>query len=201
MDVINNKTENPIRIYQEKFKDMDPLRMAERSGCEFKDGKFEIHFMNRVVYLSFPEMETTFEDGTKTADYTRILLSRYVMEGMKTESNGKMYSYPEMPWGAVYEQQFRGRCISRLAGTYGHNKQGLIDGLKSIGGIETKGADVAFDLLFLPNLTIRVLFWEPDEEFSATAQILFSDNFPLAFTAEDIAVVGDVFLNAMKGKW
>lgn len=209
MEVVNNKTENPIRIYQERFKEMDPEKMAQKSGCKYSDGKFEIYLMNRVVYLSYPEMETVFEDGNKTEDYTRILLARYVMEGIKALSNGKMYSYPEMPWGTVYEQQFRGRCIGRLAGTYGHNKQGLIDGLERIGGVCAKdengrnasGADVAYDVSFLPDLIIRVLFWEPDEEFAATAQILFSDNFTLAFTAEDIAVVGDVLLNAMKGRW
>ncbi len=209
MEVINNKTENPIRIYQEKFKTMDPEKMSQKSGCKYEDGKFEIHFLNRVVYLTYPEMETTFDDGTPTADYTRILLARYCMEGVAALSTGKMYSYPEMPWGPVYERQFHGRCISRMAGTYGYNIPGFKAGMESIGAKEARGengrlasgADAAYDFEILPGLTIRVLLWAPDEEFAATAQVLFSDNFPLAFTAEDIAVIGDVFLNAMKGRW
>ncbi len=208
MEVVNNKTENPIRIYQEKFREMDPQQMAKRSGCEFRDGEFEIFLMNRRVKLTFPEMETFYEDETKTADNVRILLARYVMEGVQAESSGKMYSYPEMPWGPVYEVQFRGRCISRMAGTYGHNIKGFIEGMERIGAQEAReesgrfasGADCAYDIPFLPKLTIRALIWEADEEFPASAQILFSDNFPLAFTAEDMAVIGDIFLNAMKGK-
>ena len=208
MEVVNNKTENPIRIYQEKFREMDPQQMAKRSGCEFRDGAFEILLMNRRVKLTFPEMETFYEDGSKTADNVRILLARYVMEGVQAESSGKMYSYPEMPWGPVYEVQFRGRCISRMAGTYGHNIKGFIEGMERIGAKEAReasgrfasGADCAYDIPFLPKLTIRALIWEADEEFPASAQILFSDNFPLAFTAEDMAVIGDIFLNAMKGK-
>ena len=228
MEVVNNKTENPIRIYQEKFREMDPQQMAKRSGCEFRDGAFEIQLMNRRVKLTFPEMETFYmnEPGTadsktadnvqtgtadtriKTADNVRILLARYVMEGVQAESSGKMYSYPEMPWGPVYEVQFRGRCISRMAGTYGHNIKGFIEGMERIGAKEAReasgrfasGADCAYDIPFLPKLTIRALIWEADEEFPASAQILFSDNFPLAFTAEDMAVIGDIFLNAMKGK-
>ena len=208
MEVVNNKTENPIRIYQEKFREMDPQQMAKRSGCEFRDGAFEIQLMNRRVKLTFPEMETFYEDGSKTADNVRILLARYVMEGVQAESSGKMYSYPEMPWGPVYEVQFRGRCISRMAGTYGHNLKGFQEGMERIGAKEAReasgrfasGADCAYDIPFLPKLTIRALIWEADEEFPASAQILFSDNFPLAFTAEDMAVVGDIFLNAMKGK-
>ena len=209
MEVINNKTENPIRIYQEKFREMDPLQMAKRSGCDYRDGAFEIQLMNRRVKLSFPEMETFYEDGTKTADNVRILLARYVMEGVQAESSGKMYSYPEMPWGPVYEVQFRGRCISRMAGTYGHNIKGFQEGMERIGATEAReasgrfasGADCAYDIPFLPKLTIRALIWEADEEFPASAQILFSDNFTLAFTAEDMAVIGDIFLNAMKGKY
>ncbi|MEG2633391.1 MAG: DUF3786 domain-containing protein, partial [Oscillospiraceae bacterium] len=35
------------------------------------------------------------------------------------------------------------------------------------------------------------------EEFMPSAQILFSDNFALAFTAEDMAVVGDISIGAL----
>ena len=208
MDVVNNKTENPIRIYQEKYRTMDPLQMAARCGIPYEDGVFKILLMNRLVTLTFPEMETFYENGAKTADNVRILLARYVMEGVQAESTGKMHSYPEMPWGPVYEVQFRGRCISRMAGTYGHNIPGFQEGMEKIGarkaltedGKYVSGADCAYDIPFLPKLTIRALIWAADEEFPASAQILFSDNFPLAFTAEDMAVIGDIFLNAMKGK-
>ena len=37
-----------------------------------------------------------------------------------------------------------------------------------------------------------------DEEFPPSAQILFSDNFPLAYAAEDAAYIGDVVLDYMK---
>ena len=209
MEVVNNKTENPIRIYQEKFRKIDPEQASKRCNCAYTDGRFTLPLMNRVVTLTFPKMETFYEDGSKTSDAVRILLARYVMEGVAALSNGKMYSYPEMPWGQVYETQFRGRCINRMAGTYGHNLEGFDKGMEAIGakkalmdnGRFASGADRAYDIAFLPDLTIRALIWAADDEFAATGQILFSDNFPLAFTAEDMAVVGDVFLNAMKGKW
>ncbi len=209
MEVINNKTDNPIRIYREKFKDIDPQRASERCGCRYEDGAFEIKLMNRTVKLTYPEMETFYEDGSKTADYILILLSRYVMEGTAAESSGKMMSFPEMPWGQVYEKAFRGRCINRMSGTYGHDLAGFAASMKRIGACESKdgegrfsgGADSAYDIEFMPGLTIRALIWEADEEFPAAGQILFSDNFALAFTAEDMAVIGDVFLNAMKGRW
>jgi len=42
------------------------------------------------------------------------------------------------------------------------------------------------------------ILWEGDEEFPPSAQILFSDNFALAFSPEDVAYVIDVVLDYMK---
>ena len=50
----------------------------------------------------------------------------------------------------------------------------------------------------MPGLTIQFLLWLADEEFPPNAQILFSDNFRYAFTAEDMANIGDIVLNRMK---
>ena len=60
---------------------------------------------------------------------------------------------------------------------------------------------MAFDIPFINGLTVRLIVWEGDDEFPPSSQILFSDNFPNAFTAEDIAVTGDIILDAMKGRW
>jgi hypothetical protein len=42
-----------------------------------------------------------------------------------------------------------------------------------------------------------MIIWTGDEEFRPSAQILFSDNTPVAFSAEDAAVVGEVMIAAM----
>ena len=46
--------------------------------------------------------------------------------------------------------------------------------------------------------TEKFLLWLGDDEFPPNAQILFSDNFRYAFTAEDLANIGDILLNRMK---
>ena len=42
------------------------------------------------------------------------------------------------------------------------------------------------------------ILWEGDDEFPPSSQILFSDNFPVSFQAEDMAVMGDVIIGALK---
>ena len=41
------------------------------------------------------------------------------------KAKGQLLAYTDMPWGNVYAQQFRGRCILRLAGTYGSDLSGF----------------------------------------------------------------------------
>lgn len=55
-------------------------------------------------------------------------------------------------------------------------------------------------LSFWEDLRLCLILWEgePEEGFPPSAQILFSDNFPAAFSAEDVAYVGDIVMDYMK---
>jgi hypothetical protein len=45
---------------------------------------------------------------------------------------------------------------------------------------------------------MSLIVYAPDGEFSSSVQILFDDNFVFAFTAEDLAVVGEVVIDRLK---
>ncbi len=202
MEVVDHKVGVPMEHYKAVFAAADPAEMSERSRVPYADGKFSLMLLGRPVTVSWPEMVARFADnGAETASNTRILLARLILEGTLVASQGSLLAYTDMPWGNVYAQQFRGRCILRLAGTYGADLSGFDAAAARVAGRAADSGDRSYDLPFLPGLTVRLILWEGDEEFRPTAQILFSDNFSSAFSAEDIAVVGDVLLNAMKGRW
>ena len=202
MEVTDHKVGVPMEHYKKAFAAADPAALAMRSCVPYADGRFSLTLLGRPVTVSWPEMVSRFaDDGRETASNTRILLARLLLEGTLVPSEGKLLAYTDMPWGNVYAQQFRGRCILRLAGTYGRSLPGFGEAAARISGVPAESGDRSFDVPFLPGLTVRLILWEGDEEFQPTAQILFSDNFSSAFSAEDIAVVGDILLNAMKGRW
>ena len=86
----------------------------------------------------------------------------------------------------------------RLAFGFGFMPKRFDRACLAIGGVPCGGADHAFAVEFLNGLFVKLLLWEGDDEFQPSAQILFSDNFPAMFTAEDMAVVGDTLINALK---
>ena len=202
MEVVNNKTENPLKYYREKATEFDPQTLSLKSGVPFDGKEFHLTILNRPVSMEWPELICRYEDdGKETGSAYNILMARLIMYGVLSPGNGKMLSYMEIPWGAHYYKAFKGRCLDRLARTYGQNAKKLAADASAFGASEVSGGDCSIEFDFIPGLTVRATVWEGDEEFPANSQILFSDSFLLAFSAEEIAVVGDTFMNALKGRW
>lgn len=195
----------PLSIYQERYEALDPEEASRRTGIPFDASKsaFTLNVLGFLVLAAWPEFALSPGDpeacprelyGTKA----QILLIRHLLEGTGAEPAGACIPYRELPWGSVYEQPFTGRCMTRLAFGFGSKLDAFRKACGLLGGIPYTKGDASYDLPFLPDLTVRLILWAGDEEFPPQSQWLFSDNTPLAFTAEDVAVMGDVIIGALK---
>ena len=87
----------------------------------------------------------------------------------------------------------------RLAFGFGNKLKKFEEIMEKIGAEKISNGDAGYEFEFLNDLKLRFILWAGDDEFPPSAQILFSDNFPMAFTqGEDMAVVGDVSINMLK---
>lgn len=197
----NNQTEVPLEHYRGLFRQLDPQEAADRCGMDFDAaaGVFRTLFLAREIEISWPELRVTnAKTGRGLSGYEEILLARFLTGGRLTGSDGSFLAYAEMPWGEVYARNFNGRCILRLAHGFGRSLPRFAAACEALGGTQVKAGDKAYDLTFLPGLTVRLILWEADEEFPPSSQILFSSNFPQAFDAEDMAVAGDILIDLLK---
>ena len=200
MNVTDNKNGAPLEHYCAEYARRDPQEMSKRTGVEFSDGAFHMTVLSRAALVTWPGMEVSI-NGVPASPAWRILLGRFLVEGTIPPAGGRFLAYREMPWGSVYNTQFTNRCIRRLAASYGSDIGKFAAACETLHGSRVKLGDMAYELELLPGLKLRLALWEGDDEFPPNAQVLFSDNFPAAFTAEDLAVVGDLTLNAMRGRW
>ena len=202
MEIRDNKNQQPLRHYRGLLSAMDPAAVSARTGIPYAEGRFRTRLLGRDVGLSFPSGEAFWEEtGLPLRPNAEILLLRLLTGGTLAPSTGKLLSYAELPWGETYLTQFRGRCIQRLAFSYGSSPEKFEAACRSLGGKPAGGSGLSFDILFLPELTVRLTLWPAEEDFPPAAQFLFSSNFALAFSAEDLAYCGDVLLDAMKGRF
>lgn len=205
VEPINNKQLVPLGIYQARFKALDPSEVSTRTGVPFdRDiGTFTLNVLGFTLTATWPDFTLTPEDKEHTPPIlfsleSQILLIRHLIEGAHAPLSGKYLSYRELPWGDVYDGNFQGRCIKRLAFGYGSKLDAFAKAAEKLGGVRFDRGDVSYDLPFFKDLSVRMTLWSGDDEFPPTSQILFSDNTPLAFTAEDVAVLGDVVIGALK---
>lgn len=197
----NNKEERPLAYYMEAFQKETIENIRKRCAVVGTENKINVTFLTAQYEITHPEfsVECKNELAYRPLDGAagKILLLHFLTEGAIAQPTGKFITYRDVPWGEVYYQNFKGRCITRLARTFGNNLSAFAHACEKIGGKKLNDGDISYEIPFFENLSVRLILWEADEEFPPSAQILFSDNFPLAFTAEDMAVVGDLVNNAL----
>jgi hypothetical protein len=201
MEIKNNKEEISFEHYLIQYQALDPQEASKRCFIPYdpETGLFSFRMMGREMTLSFPDCTLTAPDlGPKELMPAKILMVRYLTEGKFVPYSGEFKAYRDMPWGDVYSANFHGRCILRLAFSFGTNPQGFARAMKQCSAVPSDMGDWSYTVEFLSGLFLKFIIWEGDEEFPPSSQIMFSDNFPAAFTAEDMAVVGDISIGMLK---
>ena len=198
----NNKELVPFEHYVSLYKELDPVEAASRCGVKFDSERkcFLMRLLDADYELSFPEFAISGPEGgfaLRTLP-AQMLLIRFLLEGKASKSSGAFLTYREMPWGEVYIKPFTGRCLTRAAFTFGTKVAKFAAACEKMGAIRLPHGDAGYQIEVMPGYDIRLIVWEGDDEFPPNAQILFSDNFPQAFSAEDRTVVGDIVISDIK---
>lgn len=202
----DSKERMPWEHYMEQYQNADPLEISKRLAVPYDEETkaFTLKFLGTVYHITFPDFQVThLEDDMgfyplEEMIYARILTVRFLLCGAVSEGTGRYKTYREMPWGEVYLRQFDGRCIKRLAFSYGNRISAFQAIMEHLHAEPVKHGDTAYEVEIYPGYRIQMILWEGDEEFPPSSQILFSDNFPVSFQAEDMAVMGDVIIGSLK---
>lgn len=203
----DNKERVPYEHYLEEFAAIDPQEAARRTGVHWHEDtqEFELRMMQKTFLVKWPECTVRKADDGDTGYGAmedgippKIMVMRYLTRGVASEGSGRFLTYREVPHGEVYYRQFNGRCMMRLAFSYGSRLEQFAQKMEQIGAVPCGHGDVGYEFEFLNGYRVQFLLWGGDEEFPPSSQILFSDNFPLSFEAEDLAVVGDIAIGTLK---
>ena len=207
MDKNASKKQNweiSFEYHLNKYRALDPYEASVRSGVEFdpEHSRFILHSLGYRLYAEWPEFKLEPDDrgNCPKALYDfqmQVLVLRVLYLGVAVPSAGTFKAYRELPWGDVYDTNFKRRCIDRLAGKFGTKLEVFIKAAESLGSVSLDFGDAAFDFSFPGDVTCRLILWTADDEFPPSAQILFSDNSQFMYNAEDLASVGDVVISAL----
>ncbi len=203
----DSKEQMPYQHYLELYRQADPVEISSRLQLAYNEEKktFCLRFLSSVYEISWPDYEIIHCRENKSGYYpledmiyAKILVLRYLLESKTMLSSGEFKTYREMPSGEVYYKQFNGRCILRLAYGFGNKLSAFGKVMEALDGEKLKYGDISYEIELFDQYKVRFILWEGDDEFPPSSQILFSDNFAEAFSAEDRAVIGDVCIGTFK---
>ena len=199
MQIENHKEEVPFGFYEEKFKTLDPVEAAERTGAAWDGKEFTVKLLGREFAIKHPEyaIRALDEDAIPPLPVQTFLL-RYLLESKQVAWLGQWKTFREMPWGEMYIKPYTGRVLTRAAFTFGFRIAGFKAAAEKMGAVAVNHGDAGFEFTLVPGYKMQILMWEGDDEFPPNAQILYSDNFAEGFAAEDRVVAGDILISTIK---
>ena len=199
MQVENHKEEVPFAHYEERFRSLNPVEAAERTGAKWDGKEFYVNLLGREFAISHPEYSLRAMDGGKLPPLpTQTFLLRYLLESRQVAWAGEWKTFREMPWGEMYIKPYTGRVLTRAAFTFGTRVAAFKAAAEKMGAEAVKHGDAGFEFNLIGGYKMRILVWEGDDEFPPNAQILYSDNFAEGFAAEDRGVAGNILISTVK---
>ena len=201
MQFINQKEEAPFAFYKERFTAADPAEISARLGLPFENGGFSVTLLGTTYRISHPDCVFTAdrEDALGVTSLTvQVLLLRLLLLGKPAPETEDFKSFSELPWGEVYQKPFSGRILNRAAFTFGTRLDDFRRAAEKLGGKPISQGDAAYEFCFTENYRLRLILWEADDEFPPSAQLLYSANFPLGFSADDRVIAAETLLNSLK---
>jgi hypothetical protein len=184
---VNNKDTQPLLHYGALFAKLDVHEVEERCRVSFDGAAFKIRLLGLDRRVSFPA--AIVEPEVKAAE--KILLLRFLCAGKMRAHLGEFLSYTEIPGASVYTRQFEGRVLKRLAASQDANSAKK-DECRVYEFLSSGEGGAKENALF-----VETRFYAADEDFAAQAQLRFSDNFPAAFTPEDMAFAGELLIERL----
>ena len=177
-------------------RDLTAAASGKEDGFRLSDRNI-VYEDDHILLINKPAGILSQRADSRELSMTEYVI-RYLLEGRCVPPSGTFVTYRDVPWGEVYFRNFQGRCLARLAFGFGNRLEDFRRGMERLHAAPVPSGDAAYQLEFLHNLFVRFILWAGDQEFPPSSQILFSDNFPQAFRAEDMAVVGDIAIGTLK---
>ena len=152
--------------------------IAKNTGCEYKtfnliSGEFSLKIFDNLVKSTHPEFLFVDSLGSELPEFQQLLLLYYFSISDGTPRAGKFVSFADLPGGRMYSQAFQGYSGDELVKVFGGNINAFNSSCEQLGGQSQKIANAAYNFEVLPKITIQVVYWLGDEDFSSSCKILF----------------------------
>jgi hypothetical protein len=153
------------------------------------DNRLSLRMFGQDMTLDLSTFELTDAGGLDSRPADLLLLLHYLQCEFPVQAGGELVSYRSLSGGQFYYGPFQSRTVNPLVGRHGHDLDGLRKNLDRFDHERTGQGDVGARIHALGNLYITLVVHEGDDEFPASADVLFDDCISRVYDAENAAVM------------
>ena len=175
-----------------------PRELAERTGTVLvengTDFRFEFNLWNEPVYLPGTDWVARQGNGKELNLGLQALILHYFTQADGTPLQNCWSSYGDLPGGRIYAAAFQGYAGDKLTKCFVDDLRRLDIACEKAGGEIISNVDAVYIFQALPRMPIRVNYWAGDEEFPATARILFDPTATNYLPIDVCAILGSMLV-------
>ncbi len=185
---------------REELRPRDPRAMAYKCGMEFSDGILRARFYGEPYVISFPDLVARVAATNQVCGLNRTAMFLYYLQTADgAPLAGKWIAFRDLPGGMFYHQAYQGYSGNRLAKAI-DNRIGVFErAAKNLGGMKLDLGDAAFAFDALPRVRVAAVYYAGDEDFPATANVLFDESASHYLPTDALAGVGSALVDRLTG--
>jgi len=167
------------------WEELTQLKLKENVPVKFLADEYSVDLENRKVL--------SLSCNVPAKDFTVILILHYLIKRLNglPDLTGEWLDFKELSGIEGYNSAFRKRVIEPIIRKYAANPEGLLAILDRFPSKRVDQADIGIVIEVFEQVAAMVLFWRPDEEFGAEANLLFDKSIAQIFCTEDIVVLAE----------
>ncbi|MFC1878729.1 DUF3786 domain-containing protein [Chloroflexota bacterium] len=174
----------------------DPFTLRDNTDTVYEDrgdnqGVFKFPFWESNVLLTYPDL-IAYNDptGEELPLFHQAMLLYYFRSADGCPVSEQWISFSELPDGRFYNQAFQGYTGLELARSFRDDHTMFERAAKSLNGTPHSIGDLSFSFMALPRVSLLVVFWQGDEDFSSSYKLLFDSSAPHYLPTDGYAILG-----------
>lgn len=170
--------EPKIEQARQELRRRDPSRVARDANAvcdETEPGQMHLRllYFGEPHTIAWPELVVRDAQDKECGNIVQAALLHHLVLADGTPLADRWVSLRELPNGAFYERAFQGDSGNRLMRAFRNDLEGFREAAGQLSGEPLSMGDAAFRFWALPRIPLAVIYWVGDEEFPASAQVLF----------------------------
>ena len=176
---MENRESNYEKVFgqfREWFVQSPQESISEKIGAEIDQENLILPFFGELCRIQRDTGEITGEGKREVPVTERLTIMHHLRYCQRFAREGnKMVPFREIRDAAVFERAYEKAALEPLKKYFSGRPQRLLEAGLGLGGQQEKYGDVSVTIHAFPKIKLTYIFWDGDDEFPPSANILFED--------------------------